>query len=306
MEQVQIQPEAKHELKLGKIYFLWSSFLTGANTLLFFLVLRKRRKFWGVVYDSVSKQPLDPVLVTLAYADSNHDVQSSVTDLFGRYGFLARPGKFKIFVRKTNYTFPSVRAKGNSDGVYGHLYHGEFFTLAGGAEVVAPNIPMDPQSRDWNQQAKESIVRSYPYVHSLVGWLVTLLFWFVFILAALDFVYLKHFQFSNSAIVLCVYGGLLFFNLLVPHQRLWGHLIVANSVKVKSPLVLELHNPNIDSVVLGKTEIRGDGKFFLLANPGNYTLHVKYKPDSGALMTLAKAQVRVGELGVVNQNLYLS
>src|SRR3989338_2240299 len=97
------------------------------NPFLVFFQLREKREFWGVVYDSVSKQPLDPVKVSLVYADTGKLEGACITDLEGRYGFLARPGKFKILVQRTNYAFPSKNASGDKDGIYTHLYHGEFF-----------------------------------------------------------------------------------------------------------------------------------------------------------------------------------
>src|SRR3989344_7186884 len=86
------------------------------NSFLVFFQLREKRRFWGVVYDSVSKQPLDPVKVSLIYVDTGVVESSGITDLEGRYGFLARPGKFKIFAQRSNYIFPSQKIKGDSDG----------------------------------------------------------------------------------------------------------------------------------------------------------------------------------------------
>jgi len=153
------------------------AFLSLANSILNFFSLRRSKRFWGIVYDSVSKQPLDPVIVKLLYTDGR-EIETCVTDLSGAYGFLAQPGKFKIHVRKTNYSFPSLYAPGSNDGIYQNIYHGEFFTLYDDSEVLAPNIPMDPQNFDWNQQAKKKLVSAYPNLKLLFKRLMALVFWF--------------------------------------------------------------------------------------------------------------------------------
>src|SRR3989344_335496 len=147
------------------------------NSFLVFFQLREKREFWGVVYDSVSKQPLDPVKVSLVYADTGKLEGACITDLEGRYGFLARPGKFKILVQKTNYIFPSKIASKQKDGIYTHLYHGEFFELASESEVVAPNIPMDPQSPDWNQESKSKLMTTHFYFRWFLEKLLAVVLW---------------------------------------------------------------------------------------------------------------------------------
>lgn len=117
------------------------------------LGIRKRHRPWGTVYDSVTKQPLDPAYVVLQDANGN-EVTTSITDLDGRYGFLAEGGAYKIVANKTNYAFPSQKLAGRTrDEIYGDLYFGEALQLAPG-EVVTKNIPLDPLKFDWNEFAK--------------------------------------------------------------------------------------------------------------------------------------------------------
>ncbi len=52
---------------------------------------KRRKRPWGTVYDSVTKQPLDPVYVTLFGADKK-EVTTSITDIDGRYGFFVPAG----------------------------------------------------------------------------------------------------------------------------------------------------------------------------------------------------------------------
>ena len=130
-------------------------FLRIWSFILIFFGLRKKSRPWGTVYDSITKQPLDPAYVILQDLEGN-EIATAITDLDGRYGFLVPPGKYKIIAHKTNYSFPSIKLKGKtSDELYVDLYFGEEIEIKEGEEVIAKNIPMDPIKFDWNEFAKK-------------------------------------------------------------------------------------------------------------------------------------------------------
>jgi hypothetical protein len=113
---------------------------------------RVKRKPWGVVYNSVTKEPLDPAVVVLK--DKHGEIVStSITDLDGRYGFLVKPGMYIIEANKTGYTFPSTLNK-KEDELYSDLYYGEKIHIKEEGEVITYNIPLDPIATDWNAEAK--------------------------------------------------------------------------------------------------------------------------------------------------------
>jgi len=125
---------------------LWSLLLAA-------LGLKKRNKPWGVVYDSITKQPLDPVYVSLQDINGK-EISSSITDIDGRYGFLSVPGTYKVVPQKTNYVFPSKKLAGRfNDEFYQDLYFGETLDVST-EETIVKNIPMDPLNFDWNEFAK--------------------------------------------------------------------------------------------------------------------------------------------------------
>lgn len=268
------------------------------NSFLVFFQLREKRRFWGVVYDSVSKQPLDPVKVSLIYVDTGVVESSGITDLEGRYGFLARPGKFKIFAQRSNYIFPSQKIKGDSDGIYSHLYHGEFFELGSGSEVVAPNIPLDPTGTDWNQKAKQSLVFKRVYTRLLLDRLVAIALWTGFIYASVALI-LTSFQSPNLRLVIYAYLTVFLLELSVPKQRLWGRVIDSQSGRPVAGLEFQLTNPKISGVIFGTARSREDGKYFLRTNPGHYQLSAT---DMDTGRTLGSVEIRVGGEGVVNRN----
>lgn len=127
------------------------------NALLGFLGYKKRNQPWGVVYDSVTKQPLDPAYVTLLDA-AGTEIASAITDLDGRYTFLVEPGTYTMKSGKTNYLFPSQLAVGKTrDEIYNNLYFGQPFTVSSQGQVLTFDIPMDPLGANWNESAKESM-----------------------------------------------------------------------------------------------------------------------------------------------------
>ncbi|MEZ4211201.1 MAG: carboxypeptidase-like regulatory domain-containing protein [Candidatus Paceibacterota bacterium] len=100
------------------------------------LGFRRRKRPWGTVFDSVTKQPLDPVYVMLK--DSfGKEISTSITDLDGRYGFQVPAGQYSIFANKANYTFPSVKLVGKTeDELYHDLYFGETLSVEKDGEVI--------------------------------------------------------------------------------------------------------------------------------------------------------------------------
>ncbi|MFA6524597.1 MAG: carboxypeptidase-like regulatory domain-containing protein [Candidatus Paceibacterota bacterium] len=157
---------------------LWSLFLTA-------LGIKKRRKPWGTVYDSITKQPLDPVYVSLRNLEGA-EIASSITDIDGRYGFLVKPGVYKVVPRKTNYLFPSDKLSKNfRDEFYANLYFGDYINISDEGEIIVKNIPMDPVNFDWNEfeKNKKSLFKFYSRRELLIAKISNWLFGFGFIIA---------------------------------------------------------------------------------------------------------------------------
>ena len=251
---------------------LWLLFIKITSRLLSGLGLRGEHGHWGVVYDSVTKQPIDPAIVKLVEVHSGRVIQTSFTDIRGHYGFLSMPGRFKIFVRKTNYQFPTHRLEGDHDGIYKNLYRGEFFDLVGGTDVVALNIPMDPINPDWNQQAKQRAHGTSPALEFLARKLVQILFW-----GGLIFAGLKYYKTQDSAFlpILYAYGAVLLLHFLLPTPRLWGRVRGGKTGQLLEDILIELSHPDIPGIVVGKAYSMEDGKFYLRVPPGNYLLEFK-------------------------------
>ncbi|MBN1584822.1 fibronectin type III domain-containing protein [Candidatus Uhrbacteria bacterium] len=105
---------------------------------------RRRRKQWGMVYNSLSKMPVDLAIVRLLDGKTGRVIRSSVTDREGRYVFIIQPGEYRLSVSKNGFVFPSAYLKGRKeDGRLVDIYHGETLDVREGTTVTA-NIPLDP------------------------------------------------------------------------------------------------------------------------------------------------------------------
>jgi hypothetical protein len=112
------------------------------------LIARRRRKKWGVVYNSLSKLPIDLVIVRLLDATTGRIIRSAVTDKDGRYFFIIQKGQYKMVAAKAGYVYPSALLRSQKEDVnYLDLYHGELIDVKEETAITA-NLPLDPVSAE--------------------------------------------------------------------------------------------------------------------------------------------------------------
>ncbi len=281
---------------IGSLADLWLVILRLWYALLTLLGLRKKRKPWGTVYDSQTKQPLDPVIVTLFDAISGQKVDQVISDLAGRFGFLAQPGRYIITAQKTHYLFPSKNIPGNSDGIFANLYHGEVIALASETDVVSPNIPMDPLAFDWNQQDKQRLVKVHPRLEYSFNLIFSTVFWVAIVLTLMGF-----FASPNPLTIFLLAASLVvvIIKLLPIHNRLWGRLVNSGTSLPLAGFILKLSPEAIPDVVVAKALVSSNGRFFLKANPGRYSLSIL---DSQGNMA-TRGLVTLGKDGLLTEDL---
>ena len=141
----------------------------------FSLINRRRRKQWGMVYNAITKMPIDLAMVRLIDAATNRIVQSRVTDRAGRYQFFAEAGKYKLEVAKADYNFPPKYLLGKKeDGAIVDLYVGAEIILEK-AGPISYNLPLDPigVEKTTKQILKESTKKHLAALLSMTGVIVT-------------------------------------------------------------------------------------------------------------------------------------
>ncbi len=112
------------------------------------LFLGRRRKKWGVVYDAITKKPVDLAIVRLVDDRTGKILRSMVTDKDGRYFFIVEPGAYRMTVAKSGFVFPTVYLEGEKeDARFVDLYHGETVNVTQSSSITA-NIPIDPVAKE--------------------------------------------------------------------------------------------------------------------------------------------------------------
>ena len=130
------------------------------------MILTKRKRHnWGVIYNSITKKPIDLAIIRLFEFGTNHLVTTRVTDKQGRYHFFVKPGKYYIEVNKKEHKFPSeiipqligLHITGGEavpideniiDGEYQNLYNGGIIEVKeGDGGFINKAIPVDPDKK---------------------------------------------------------------------------------------------------------------------------------------------------------------
>ncbi|MFA6397822.1 MAG: Ig-like domain-containing protein [Candidatus Paceibacterota bacterium] len=284
-----LDPIAVQELLVIR-FRLWSLFLTA-------LGLRKKVKPWGVVYDSQTKQPLDPVYVSLF--QNGVEITSCITDIDGRYGFLVPPGTYKIVSKKTNYMFPSKVLAGHfSDELYHDLYFGEEIKVSDG-EVIANNIPMDQEHFDWNEFAKnkKQLLQFYSKGGVLIGRISAFLFGIGMILAIIT---LLAFPKPYNVAIFSLYAVILLLQRTSFKKKTKGSLMEKDKEEPLSFAIVRIFS-TATNVEIAHKVADNMGRYFCLVPNGNYYIEIEKKKFDGTYAKVYKSGNIEVTKGIVNR-----
>ncbi len=255
---------------------LWTLLMTA-------LGLKKRRRPWGTVYDSVTKQPLDPAYVTLRSAEGK-DVVSTLTDLDGRYGFVVPvAGSYALVAQKTNYVFPSQGLVGHDhDELYRDLYFGEYFAALPG-EVVIRNIPMDPEKFDWNEFAKkeQKLMKFYSARNKFLFRLADILFGIGFAVATLAVISAPRWY---NILVFALYVTLFFIRKHGLNARPFGYVGDMTTGKPLSFAIVRVSYAETGVELIHRIT-DATGKYYCLLPNGSYVVQIDKKLPDGTYQT---------------------
>lgn len=269
------------------------------NLILVVVGLRKRITPWGTVFDSLTKQPLDPVVVSLKNEEGK-EVATSITDIDGRYGFFTEPGNYTIEVNKTNYVFPSQILMGQKyDSIYENLYHGESLPLNQDA-IITKNLPMDPNGTDWNQQEKARMHRGYTTKFMQVLAQTTNTLFIIGLLTSIVSL-LTEFNIVNIALV-AMYAILFIARRIGFKPRIYGN-ILAGGKPVKNA-ILRIWGKT-SGVQIAKAVADDEGHYYALVPKGEYLLSVEVPDGRGNFKPLVSGLHISGKNGFINSKIEL-
>ncbi len=263
------------------------------------LGIKRRHRPWGAVYDSVTKQPLDPAYVELQTLDGK-EVATAFTDLDGRYGFLVPPGTYRIVANKTNYKFPSERLAGKTgDEFYGNLYFGDTIVLNEGDVFLAQDIPMDPEGFDWNEYAKRAqhlmgfysrntiLIERLSHIFFIVGFLVTL-----FVL----FVDPQPYTIAIFVLYIFVWG----LRKVGPGDRPHGVVIDKATGLPLAFGVVQVSHPD-SNVTVRKSITDALGRYYCLVTKGVYNVEVMRKEQDGTYSSVNFSKAVQAPRGIIRE-----
>ncbi len=245
--------------------------------LLSLLGIRKKNLPWGVVYDSVTKQPLDPAYVILKNIRGK-EVGSAITDLDGRYGFLMSPGIYYIEAKKTNYAFPSKKVSGFDDEVYNNLYFGEKIEVMQG-QIIKKNIPLDPVKFDWNEFAKKNknFMRFYSKWDIIIRKISNPTFIIGFIIALLVLIFAPS---PYNIIIFALYIMLLLLKIAMKatgiQPKSVGYIIEKNTGIPISFAIMRIMSPSTNTEISSKVADKY-GRYYCLVPKGKYYVKIEKK-----------------------------
>lgn len=271
------------------------------NAFMGFLGYRKTRRHWGVVYDSVTKQPLDPAVVTLHDARTGVEVASAITDLDGRYSFLAQPGIYSIHAAKTHYVFPSQILAGKSrDELYNDLYFGQAITLQTAGEVLTHDIPMDPSGVDWNETEKRrGNIFSFFTKSDLTIVRILRTFYIVgFILSVLALIIVPA---PYNTIIFGIYILILALQMFGFGPTRPGILRRTNGNPI-SFAIIRVWTPDMLREVSHRVTDK-KGQYFILIHAGEYRLTVEEKQSDGTYRRIHTTETIRAKRGVINKKI---
>ncbi|MFA5840751.1 MAG: hypothetical protein WC847_00535 [Candidatus Paceibacterota bacterium] len=271
---------------------LWSMLLVS-------LGLRKKRAPWGTVYDSVTKQPLDPVYVILN-DQAGKEIKTAITDLDGRFGFLVPPGSYQITTKKTNYQAPSTKLAGkNSDELYDNLYFGGEVVLGEDA-VITKNIPMDPLAFDWNEFAKrdKKLMTFYSKNTRILSIVLNALF-YVGLLSVIILFIAKPDKLNLA--ILIVYGILLVLHLLGFKPKTFGTIIDTATKEPLSFAVVRVFRKGFPQELFHRVADKY-GHYYCLLAKGEYYVTIDKKNVDESYTTIFTSELINAKKGIINEN----
>lgn len=262
--------------------------------------IKKRVLPWGTVYDSATKQPLDPVRVTLKNLEGK-EIASAITDLDGRYGFLVDKGEYYIEASKSNYIFPSKNlANRTQDEIYKDLYFGAKIVIGENRDPIVKNIPLDPVNFNWNEFTKKNqklnrfwskwdfIVRIISDIFFTVGFFVAIIAYFVA-------------PYPYNTVIMFLYVFLAVLILFGIKPKALGCIIDKNTGYPIPYAIIRVLIPPYNIEFNHKVaDVRG--RYFCLTPKGEYYIKVEKKNEDGSYSLVYTSPIKNGSKeGIVRE-----
>lgn len=251
---------------------------------------RKQERSWGVVFDTVTHMPIQAAKIILS-DESGKELATTYSDRDGRFGFLADPGKYMVDIFKKDYELVTDKEK---DDLYGNVYSSGMLEI-GHDRVVLTNIAMKSTEVNWEEYAEKKI-NQYTSAFSKFKKYFFLAIYIVGFgsTAILTYFYPSTFNF----VVLGIYVTMFIYQTFFKKKK-YGMIETDNGKPVPFAVV-SLHD-DISSEKKGFAVTDAIGRYYLLADNGEYKMRAKGQPVSGESFE-KQGDVRVND-GIVRKDI---
>lgn len=282
----------------------WFSLLRIFNVLVVVFSMRShKKKHWGLVYNSKTKEPIKNILVNLRN-EREELAATAITDEAGRFGFLVEEGNYILEVKgSAQYQFNPVliKDKENEEDIYGKPYKGETLKIKK-EELLKVNIPLTPISNADMENEKRLKIKKFDFSklksNRLLGFIVDFSFWVGFIFALFSVAF-NYSVFKLFLVIFYIIVFLIRFYLLNLIKE-WG-VVLLGSNKTPVPFAVvrafkASQGGNKEQVGVAVSNMKGG--FYLLLPPDNYKLSIKGRTLEGN--NFNKEALINAEKGLVN------
>lgn len=236
------------------------------------IIFGKRRKPWGIIFDSTTGRPIKRAVVRIFSKEYNKLKESQITDSEGRFGFLVDIGQYVVTVTSMGFLFPSRLLVSAAVSQFDNIYRGQVLDVRQRTEqALHINVPLDP----------DSIVLSARRIF----WLKLLNFMGISLeklnvplLAAgtlASWISLIIIPTLNNYLFLLLYGLLIILKYIIAHhyERSWGEIRDAKTGQPIGLAVVRIYDMS-SGLVVGTRVTNRQGQFTALVAPGQYYIIV--------------------------------
>ncbi len=253
----------------------------GLTALLQVAHLRRRKKPWGVVFDSLSGKRISTAIVRLYETKTKKLMDTKVTDADGRFSFNAPAETYHCTVSKEGYQFPATffpRDTVNPSTLpYSDRYLGQSFTLKEDRSNISLVIPIDPKNPNWTFFIKLKVTFRQ-FVSLLESTISYTTIPFLLVGGVLSLVSYAIKPDLKAFLVLLIYALILIFFLIRKFFKDNRQLFVYDSDTGKPIAKAVIMIFDQESKMLKSTLITNElGKALILLQKGNYEIKIDYQ-----------------------------
>lgn len=228
---------------------------------------KKRKNDWGLVYDADNGLAIPNALITLHDADTKRLIETTISNKEGRYGFIARKGKYFIKVKKQNYEIASSNIVVRQGLKYQNNYFGETIIISEEEQVILANIPMRSLDSLNNNAKKVNILSTVEKYLIIFNWPLISLGTIVSVLA------LYYSPNIVNLIILIIYIPLWIFQ--IDHRKkikAFGLVLDSADMKPVDLALIRVFNQSNNMLV---RTVASDlkGHYAVLVSKGRYDIH---------------------------------